>query len=220
MTFDQVRHKCASLWLASIALAGGAALTLGLAAAPAEAKSISFYTLVPSDVVSVTQSGVLSSLNRVPKTIDLLTDPALKSGVAFLHKIRDASGNVVGFATQLEDIKLEDGKFSGLTDTAWTVMIHGRGSLFLFETEDSRKLSVLVSKIPKTDVPIQLEGPVVTTTSGPAKGGRGIIIGGTGEFAGAKGTFVEINKFTGINPANQSVSPFIFEIEVKVDFDL
>ena len=36
----------------------------------------------------------------------------------------------------------------------------------------------------------------VQTTVGPREDGRGIIVGGTGEFAGANGTFVEIDRVT------------------------
>ncbi|NKB35567.1 MAG: hypothetical protein GKR93_00170 [Gammaproteobacteria bacterium] len=36
----------------------------------------------------------------------------------------------------------------------------------------------------------------MTTTVGPAANGRGIIIGGTGEFENLRGEFVEIDRMT------------------------
>lgn len=227
MVFDHVqrngrewrRRRTMRTMRSAFALAGmalGAALVL---ATPARAASESFYTQVPSDVVSLTQSGILSPKHFVPPTIQKFSEPAIKNGIAFLHKLRDAKGEVIGFGTQLEEVALDkDGKFTGLHNTSWTLVIPGRGSLFLFETEDSRKLGSLLRQAPKTTVAMPWKGPVETTTSGPAEGGLGVIMGGTGEFAGKKGTFVEINRFTAIDPNNPSGSPFLFEIEVKVDY--
>ncbi|MGH7805344.1 MAG: hypothetical protein ACREQJ_13430, partial [Candidatus Binatia bacterium] len=36
----------------------------------------------------------------------------------------------------------------------------------------------------------------VQTTAGPGEGRRGLVVGGSGEFAGARGSFVEIDRVT------------------------
>lgn len=186
---------------------------------PVTTTTESFFTKVPSDVVALTQSGILSPKHYVPATIPRFSEPALKSGIAFIHKLRDKDGNVIGFGTQMEDVDLDqDGKFAGLHRTAWTVVIPGRGTLFLFETEDSRKLGQALRNAPRPTTEIEWDGPEESLTTGPGPGGAGIIVGGTGEFEGRKGTFVEINRFIGINPNAPSGSPFIFDIEVKVNF--
>jgi hypothetical protein len=71
------------------------------------------------------------------------------------------------------------------------VVLPGRGSIFLDEIEDS-------SEIGKKVLPVVMSGGVwdtpftFITTAGPSPDGQGIIVGGTDEFKGASGRFLEV----------------------------
>lgn len=206
-----------ALSIAMLGLVTACATTSGPTSHASEPTSESFFTRVPSDVVALTQSGIMGPDLRVPPSMALFSEPALRGGIAFLHKFRNRQGDVIGFGTQMEDVLLDQGgHYSGLHKTAFTIVIPGRGTLFLYETEDSRSLESLLRGAPAATTRMDWAGPAVTTTSGPGPGRVGIIIGGTGDFAGRRGTFVEIDKFTGVDP--ESPSRFIFEIEVRVNF--
>lgn len=121
-----------------------------------------------------------------PAGINQFYEPAIQSGLMLAGKLRDADGNVVGFA-----VEQAEADFQALVSTAtWTLTLPGRGSLFLAQQEDLTLLvQILTDMMMNQEYERTYDPPlyVVTTI------GEGIVVGGTGEFAGARGTFREVD---------------------------
>ena len=174
----------------------------------------SFFLRSPADGIAVTHSGKMP-LGVFPPSAQRFSEPAIERGFALFAKVRNANGEVVGVAAELE-VHPETGNI--LTDdvvwkTDWTVVIPGRGVLFLHQEEHSGELGPKVLK-PVLETGKAWEGDwTVQTTSGPGPGGRGIVVGGTGDFAGARGSFVEIDRVTKLT--TDGVLEGTFEIRVS-----
>ncbi len=176
----------------------------------------SFFVKLPSDGLAMTHGGDVA-LASGPPGIAVLQEPKISNGFTLLAKVRDADDEVIGFASELEsfpagvDMLRED----VVWDTSWTLMIPGRGSLYLHEQEHSGELG---SKI---IIPVQESGEAwhgdwtVTTTVGPRADGYGMIVGGFGEFEGASGKFQEIVTLTGFEPAGIMLG----RVELRLVFD-
>ncbi len=133
-----------------------------------------------------------------PAGIPLLDAPAIENGLAILAQVRGADGKVVGFASELEVFPRVDFLAADEVewDTDWTLVLPGRGTLFLHQRERRGELPSKVL-LPTLETGRDWQGDwTVTTTSGPRSDGRGVVVGGSGEFEGATGTFVEINRVT------------------------
>ncbi|MGH7806374.1 MAG: hypothetical protein ACREQJ_18640, partial [Candidatus Binatia bacterium] len=139
----------------------------------------SFFLESPKDGIAVTHSGKMP-LGVFPPGAGRFEEPAIERGFALLAKVRNAGGEVVGIAAELE-VHPERGNI--LTDdvvwkTDWTVVLPGRGVLFLHQEEHSGELGPKVLK-PVLETGKAWEGDwTVQTTSGPGPGGRGIVVGG------------------------------------------
>ncbi|MEU2062434.1 hypothetical protein [Streptomyces sp. NPDC013455] len=162
----------------------------------------SFYAEVPEDGVFETHRGDLP-LGVFPEGIAKFTEPRLQKAFALGGKIRDKHGEVVGFATEIEEVlpetDFETGKL--LTHTVWTLFFPGRGSLVLDQIENSSEVAAKVFK-PAFDSGEPWTGSLeAETTAGPRSDGKGVILGGTGEFAGVRGTGVEIASLRRFDPA-------------------
>jgi len=160
----------------------------------------SFFSEAPADAVALTHSGKLP-FAAFPRSIALFAEPAIDRGLALLVRLRNAAGEVIGFASELEVHPA--GRAFGddvAWKTDWTVVLPGRGALFLHQQERSGELGrTLLEQVRATGRPWQ--GDVAFQTSaGPGPQGRGIIVGGTGEFAGAAGGFLEIDRVTRLTP--------------------
>jgi hypothetical protein len=160
----------------------------------------SFYIDLTKDGVAVTHGGGFP-LGLFPQGIARLEEPGVRGGLGILTKVRDRRGDVIGFAAELEvhpegNVLQDDLEWS----TDWVVVIPGRGTLYLHERERSGELG------PKVIGPALASGRAwtgdwtVQTTSGPGPGGRGLVLGGTHDFEGAKGNFVEVVRLTGFLP--------------------
>jgi hypothetical protein len=182
------------LFTGIIALTTLAALPSAPLAAATKLKEETFFTKLPVDTVAMTAGKYMSM--RVPTGIQPLNEPGIESGLIDMQKMRNQAGEVVGFAAQLQVwASDENGKTKDEYKTTWTVVLPGRGTLFLSETENPsalfRQLSELRAKLKTWKGRIGIQ-----TTTGPAAGGVGLIVGGTGEFEGQKGTFIETDEFT------------------------
>jgi hypothetical protein len=162
--------------------------------APAgEVTEVTFHMVAPDDGLATTHSGD-KPLPLYPAGIGVLSDPNINQGFILLTKLRDDAGNVIGFTSEQEVVSSESDLAQGLlkTQSSWTLTIPGRGSIFLYETENQSEF------LQKAGVPALAQGIewnqdwTFTTTSGPDPGGRGYIVGGTDEFAGIRGTFAEV----------------------------
>ncbi len=203
--------KSLAVWLAGIVLGAvlGAAVPLVglyvfpfeheartaglLAAADAEARSESIYVRVLDDAIAGTHGGRFP-FRPFPDGIRSLAGANLADGFALLTKARDGTQEVAGFATELEVASPESRLLAGriMTETYWTVVLPGRGTLFLYETENNWRLVkevLLPMLLTRRDWAGEWRN---VNTFGPRPEGRGIIVGGTGKFAGAAGTFLEI----------------------------
>lgn len=166
----------------------------------------SFFAEVPQDGVFETHRGDLP-LALFPQGIAKFTEPRLHNAFALGGKLRDKNGEVVGFSTEIEEVLPETDFESGtlLTHTVWTLFFPGRGTLVLDQIEDSSEVATKVFE-PAFDSGRPWAGTLrAVTTAGPRKDGRGVILGGTGEFEGARGTGIEIAELRRFDPATGSL---------------
>jgi hypothetical protein len=140
------------------------------------------FVIEPPDGVAAVLPPLIPSY---PPGIEVFFEPRLQNGVAILAKVRDAGGEVIGFASELEEVNL----LTAVTNTVWTLYLPGRGVLFLSQQEDLAPLLAIVFDMFQTgdlersfDPPLELVDTI----------GAGVIVGGTGEFEKAKGTFREL----------------------------
>jgi hypothetical protein len=164
--------------------------------APGE-RVLSFHSKLPDQAIALTHSGHVG-LGFFPADIPRFSEPGIRRGLLANLKLEDASGTVVGFASELElfpetsPADADDVRW----DTGWALAIAGRGMIFLEQVERSGGLG------PKVIQPARASGQdwvgdwYITTTVGPLPSGRGRIVGGTGEFAGITGSFVELDRLT------------------------
>lgn len=163
-------------------------------------KTISFFIDGPADFVSLSHSGA-APIKPVPAHIRPLQPARNGNSLGLTATLRDASGEVVGLASELEDFPIAD-TFDSATvwDTYWTVVINGRGSLLLHEKESlGPDLGRIFGET--------LQGTqdwtgnfVHASNVGPSPDGYGVIVGGAGEFAGATGFFEEIGTLRRFTP--------------------
>lgn len=174
-------------------------------AEPLKAESFFFF---PEDKLLLSHNGN-AFLSAFPEGVALLTEPRIRTGLIVVFKLRDASGEVVGFASELEDFPAEGLVFGEeellVWETVWTVTIPGRGSLFLHQQEqESRQVTEQVIA-PVMESGGSWEGDIRFRTSvGPGPGGYGVIVGGSGAFSGANGCFVEIDRITKFSADRQA----------------
>ncbi len=164
-------------------------------------KTLSFFLESAVDTVAISNNG-MNLLAPFPAGIPLLDEPAIQPGLAIVAKIRNADGEVIGFASELEDFPPEGPTPEGELrwKTAWTLVIPGRGTIFLSQIEDARELLTLVV-FPTLATGIPFEGDYTAVpTDGPRLDGRGVIVGGTGDYRRLRGSFVEIANVTRFDP--------------------
>jgi len=164
-------------------------------------RTLSFFLDTTLDTVAISNSG-MNLLAPFPAGIPTFDEPNIQDGLAILGKIRDEHGEVVGFASELEDFPPGGPSPEGELrwKTSWTLVIPGRGSIFLYQIEDIRELLTMVV-LPTLATGIPFEGDYqAIPTDGPRRDGRGVIIGGTGEFARLRGSFVELARVTRYDP--------------------
>jgi hypothetical protein len=167
---------------------------------------------MPEDVISVTHGGAVG-LKPYPEGVPPLADPALKTALALTVRIRNKDGEVIGFASELEDFP--NGKDPAAKWNAWwTIVIPGRGALFAFEEE----------AIPAAHAPAfqsvaggeNWEGSIGAQVAvGPGEDGRGVILGGDGAFAGASGSVAEFTTLKGLT--TDGVMTGVLELRVSFD---
>lgn len=182
----------------------------------------SFFSDIPAHCIAATHGG-LYSIDPFPTGMPSLDHPNLKSGFALIAKIRDSEGKVIGFATELETLSPESNWLKGLImiDTYWSLIIPGRGSVHLYQTENIWKPENIWKLTKDIIVPALLSGKawsgdwVNVNTLGPLPNGYGTIIGGSGEFGGVSGTFIEVGTFNGFSPEGQMIGV----VELRLSFD-
>lgn len=198
-----------------LGLAAGLFIASGATALYADAhqKLMTFHLdAAAGDMLSLTHAGDLGP-RRVPEGISLLEDEAINRGLVLSALLRDENGDVVGLATELE--YFPEGQRPGVSwDTYWTVLLPGRGSIYGFETEEipAEHLPLFIARANGTPFKGENRAKIA---SGPAEGGLGIIVGGTGEFEGATGTIAEFYVLKEL-PMDGSIVGTL-ELEIRID---
>ncbi len=176
-----------------------------------------FFIVEATDILAFTHPGV-SELPRKPADIGALSEPGLSKMFAVMGKLRDVNGELIGVASELIDERPEHDLSVGVfsKDTVWTLVISGRGSLYLSQIEDNGPV-VFDFIEPNVRSGESWTGEFVfTPTIGPGADRLGMIVGGTGEFEGAMGTFIETVRITRFEPNGTSDAV----LELKVSYDL
>ena len=199
---------------AKLAIAGVAGLLVGVAGATAlavfnpmaaerQAVEISpgsdgnihetFYMDAPDQAIAATHNGD-KPIPTFPPGIAKLDEPLIRAGFVLLAKVKNKAGEIVGYTSEQEVVSAESNIMAGrmIMDTTWTVTIPGRGTLFLSQREDGSEFAKR-AVMPALLMKREFNRPwTFVTTAGPLPDGRGRIVGGTGEFEGIDGTFVEV----------------------------
>jgi hypothetical protein len=174
-----------------------------------------FYMHTVKHLVAATHSGD-KPIPTYPSGIPVLAEPNLKSAFVLIAKVADKSGQIIGFTTEQEDVSPESNIMQGrmIMDTTWTITIPSRGTLFLSEVEDASEFARKVV-MPALLLKREWNEPwTFITSAGPGPNGRGIIVGGTGDFEGAKGTFVEVTHLKRFTKEKQLVA----DVELQVAY--
>lgn len=182
----------------------------------ADERSESVFLDVPGHEVVLSHGGMVP-LAPFPEGTPALSEPALRGGLALLSKLRDRDGTVVGFATELERASPESNLLAGkiMTDTWWSVVLPGRGTLFLYQTENNWALMRRIA-LPALLLGREWRGEWQSVnTLGPLPDGRGRIVGGTGEFEGASGSFIEVGQLRRFTP--EGAMEFTMELRLAID---
>lgn len=162
----------------------------------------SFFLNITGDSVLATHGGAFP-FRPFPEGIALLGNGQLPNTFALVTKFREqADGEVVGFGTELEIAHPGSSYIRGkiMTHTLWSIVIPGRGALHLYQTENNWRLFKQVI------LPMMISGKafagefVGVNTLGPLDDYRGLVVGGTGEFAAITGSFIEIGTLRHLTP--------------------
>lgn len=150
---------------------------------------LEFRVEIPGDILSLTH-GFSGSLKRIPENVASLENSSLSNMIGLIARVRDKDGKLVGLASELEIFPDDIGPRPGMKwDTHWTITTPV-GSLLIYEIEriPMAHIPPFASVIAGNDWAGAIAADV---SSGPHTSGRGVIVGGTGIYAGASGTFIE-----------------------------
>jgi hypothetical protein len=162
----------------------------------------SFFLNITGDNVLATHGGAFP-IKPFPEGIAPLGNGQVPNTFALVTKFREQpDGEIVAFGTELEiahpDSSFVRGKI--MTHTLWSIVVPGRGALHLYQTENNWRLFKQVI-LPMLISGTAFEGEFTgVNTLGPLDGYRGLIVGGTGEFAGTTGSFIEIGTLRQLTP--------------------
>lgn len=177
----------------------------------------SFALNITGDNLLATHGGAFP-FRPFPPALPELADLALHDVFALVTKFRAGpDGDVIGFGTELEIAHAGSSLLRGrvMTHTLWSVVVPGRGTLHLYQVENNWRL------LKRVVLPMLLTGRPFTgdfagvNTLGPLPDYRGIVIGGTRDFAGLTGTFVEMGNLHELHP-NGTVSG---QMELRVGYE-
>lgn len=158
-------------------------------------KKVTFHTNTPDDLLLL-YSGSRSPVPSFPKNLpELERSDVFDSAFLFWVKLRDEAGKVIGHGTEIEvwpDGEMVEGY---LWDTCWILTFPARGALYVHMHETIGIMQDIL--VPMRESGEDWEGNFRrTSTSGPGGDGKGVILGGAGEFAGATGSLIETNNIT------------------------
>ena len=175
---------------------------------------ISFYMSFPKDKISITHSGQLN-IPLYPEGTPKLLAYGKNRGLALLSHIRDADGNMIGFTSELEDFDSITETNLGSWKTIWTVTIPGKGSIIAYHIEALPPEVVEKFEFVTNTKKPWSGGITKPNTIGPLPNKRGIIIGGSGIYTGAKGEFIEIGTLHGLSAEGDLIADIELQFIIK-----
>lgn len=168
----------------------------------ADARKEVFYWRV-SDIYALTDGGFVF-IDQIPEGITSLVGTPARDLLLLSTFIRDEADRIVGIASEHEEFE-RPLTAAAKHDAIWTLMISGRGSIIAHEIEVStEETRAFLERIRAMDEPWSGEF-VAQGTIGPAENGLGVVLGGTGEFAGARGYMKEENVYLNFDGTNYDV---------------
>jgi len=137
-----------------------------------------------------------STRMQMGETAGLVVMPGAAAGPAAveLFRLRDVRGNVIGLASRLT-APMPSRRGGRQSVSNWTLVIPSRGSLLLSQENgaDMGPVSREGSWVAAADAPgFWATGSRYRISAGPAPGGRGRVVEGSGEFAGLSGDYSEV----------------------------
>jgi hypothetical protein len=177
----------------------------------------SFALEITGDNMLATHGGAFP-FRPFPGSVRELGDASLHDVFALVTRFRNGPhGEVVGFGTELEIAHEDSSLLRGrvMTHTLWSIVVPGRGTLHLYQVENNWGL------LKRVLLPAMFSGDGFTgefigvNTLGPLADYRGIILGGTRDFAGRAGSFVEVGTLRELHPGGVVSG----EMELRVGFD-
>lgn len=215
MRFGNRAPRVARTLVGVLCLAG--VVTLGVVVAPPDAgadlprREVWVLDMV-RDVRAVTHGGALG-IGLVPAGIRPLEGGG-EANLALITTLTDRTGKVLGIASELEEFPGAEKVPGKPWKTTWTLLLNGRGALFVeaLEAMPAVHRPAFETAHAGREWRGRLEG---ATTVGPQADGRGRIVGGTGEFAGARGSVEEYAVLTRMTPDGVMEG----HIELRVEFD-
>jgi len=180
------------------------------ALAATQAEFIEYSIELPGDVLSLTH-GFASGIGRTPGNITNLENSTISNMLAFTARIRDKDGNFAGLASELEIFPDDNGIRPDITwKTDWTVTTP-QGTLLMYEVE--RVPTAHLPAFASIDAGESWTGSLPAQVSvGPHPSGRGVIVGGTGIYAGATGTFFEKVELRGLTTDGEMAGTMYLQI--------
>jgi hypothetical protein len=169
-----------------------------------------FQYSTSQDLIANTNDPNNPILAPSPAGISPLEEPEISSGGLIAIKIRDQNDELVGFGTEQEVIDMVGA--SALT--TYTLTLPGRGTLMLEQTEDFSPLfAEIYDMLDDAELVRSYDPPLAVLTTKP---GTGRIVGGTGEFAHARGSWTELDI---VNQFDLVARTFDIDCVLEVTFD-
>lgn len=168
----------------------------------------SFYFSGATDTIATT-SAPGGLFGPFPAGIPVFDEPLLANGFLIAFKIYDENNNLVGFGTEQEVIDFEN----ALSDSTYMLTLPGRGTLMLKHTEDFTVYFAEIDDMVADEDYIRVFDPPLPAVTTVPQSGK--IVGGSGEFAGAKGKMKEIDMLYEVNLTDQMVD---VDAEIRVKF--
>ncbi len=158
--------------------------------------TVSYFIEGPGDILAVTHGKQVSIAAYPPGIPDLAGTP-VGDTLLLLALLRDAGGAVVGIASELEHFPTLPVEPGTRWNTYWTLVVPGRGTLYACQQEALS--AALVAAFGEAAGRGDWHGLIrKQNTVGPGADRLGRIVGGTGAYAGAGGTFAEVGELRAI----------------------
>jgi hypothetical protein len=168
-----------------------------------------FKYAAPGDVIANTADPNSAILAPWPAGIVPLGEPEIIDGVLIAAKIYHANDQLIGFGTEQEVVNFA----TALSQSTYTLTLPGRGTLMLAQVEDFTPLfAELFDMIANQESIRDYDPPFSVITTMP---GTGRIVGGTGEFEHARGTWTELNDVHQFNLGDRT---FTIDAVLEVTF--